>query len=159
MSTRSTLHLARPDDLTALLPMAAALHADRGAPDDPAHLTAALAPLLDGAPHGAVWLVGPRRAPVGFVTVSFGWSLDFGGMIATVEGIFVRPTVRGRGIASEALNLLAGRLREAGVHAILAETDADAGTDAGGTPPPAARLWARSGFQRRPARQRMVRAL
>ena len=59
------LHLAGPGDLDRCERMVAAYHALEGIQSDEAQRRAALEPLLDGSPHGAVWLIGPRMAPVG----------------------------------------------------------------------------------------------
>ncbi|EPX78468.1 GNAT family N-acetyltransferase [Salipiger mucosus] len=120
-----SLHLAGPEDLDRLLPLVAGFHAERGNEIDADHIGAALAPLLEGQPHGAVWLIGPRKAPVGYVAVSFGWSLQFGGLDATVNEIFIRAAVRRRGMGGEALDVLAKGLRDSGITALHIEVDRD----------------------------------
>lgn len=117
----SLLHLASEDDLERLLPLVAAFHAEMGYDTDAAHHRAAVAPLLEGSPHGAVWLVGPRRAPVGYVVISFGWSVEYGGLDGVVDEIYVRPAVRGRGMGFEALNGIARALKSGGVRALHLE--------------------------------------
>jgi ribosomal protein S18 acetylase RimI-like enzyme len=77
-----------------------------------------LQPLLDGMPQGAIYLIGPARAPLGYVVLSFGWSLPLAGMEARVEELYIRPPVRGRGIATEVLGSLPRALAQAGVKAI-----------------------------------------
>ncbi|WP_353472137.1 GNAT family N-acetyltransferase [Salipiger sp. H15] len=116
-----SLHLADAEDLERLLPMVTSFQAERQHEPDEAQLTAALTPLLAGAPQGAVWLIGPRKAPVGYVVVSFGWSLESGGMTGTIDQIYVRPAVRSRGMGSEALFQLTQALRQGGVTALQME--------------------------------------
>ena len=53
--------------------MVAAFHAEAGIAQDDAGRRAALAPLLEGSPYGAVYLIGPARAPVGYLAVCFTW--------------------------------------------------------------------------------------
>lgn len=120
-----SLHLAAPDDLTRLLPLVAAFHTEMGIERDDTVREAALAPLLAGSPHGAVWLIGPRKAPVGYIALSFGWSLEFGGLDAMVDELYIRPAVRQRGMGSEALNALAKGLKESGVRALHLEVSHD----------------------------------
>ncbi len=119
------LHLAGPGDAGRLMPMleAAANEAGRDPPD----ADHALAPLLAGDGLGAVWLLGPRAAPVGFVAVGFSWSLAAGGMVAQVDDFWIRPAVRGRGMGSEALSALLAALTEAGVRRILVRAEAGGG--------------------------------
>ena len=147
----SLLHLATPDDLPRLLPLVAAFHAEEGYDTDAAHHEAAIAPLLEGSPHGAVWLIGPRRAPVGYVVATFGWSVEFGGLDGFVDELYIRPAVRGRGMGGEALSLLCKALKEGGVRALHLEVDR--ANDA------AQRLYARTLFHRRERYMLMSRVL
>lgn len=124
----TALTLAREGDLDRLLPMVAARRAEAGAgpAPDPAAAAetarAALLPLLEGSPHGAVYLVGPARAPIGYVVLSFGWSVAAGGLTARIEEMHIRRAVRGRGIGSEVLGSLPRALGAAGLCAIEVET-------------------------------------
>lgn len=118
-----SLHLASPEDLPKLLPLVAAFHEHQGFGTSPEHQHDAVLPLLEGCPHGAIWLIGPRRAPVGYVVVSFGWSVEYGGMDAIVDELFVRSAVRKRGMGSDALNGLAKALKEGGIKALHLEAD------------------------------------
>ena len=121
----SLLHLATVEDLERIVPLVAAFHAEMGYDTDAAHHERAVLPLLEGSPHGAIWLVGPRRAPVGYVVISFGWSVEYGGLDGVVDEIFVRPPVRGRGMGFEALNGIAKALGASGVRALHLEVARD----------------------------------
>lgn len=121
MSTR--LHLAGPDDLDRLLKLTADFSAEMGMETDPEHRRKALMPLLEGSPHGAVYVIGPSKSPVGYVILSFGWSLEFGGMDGFVDELYIRPAVRGRGMASDVLYSLPKALKEAGLKALHLEVD------------------------------------
>ena len=118
-----SLHLAKPEDAPKLLAMVAAFHAEMGFDTDAAHHEAAIAPLLEGSPYGAVWLIGPKLSPVGYVVICFGWSVEFGGMDAFVDEIYIRPAVRRRGMGAEALNAMAATLKSNGVRALHLEVD------------------------------------
>lgn len=123
MST--ALHLAGPGDLDRLVPLVMAYHAFEGLSQAEEDTRAALIPLLDGVPQGAVWLIGPRAAPLGYVAIGTGWSIELGGMDAFVDEFFIRENVRGRGIGSEALSALARALRAEGVKALHLEVARD----------------------------------
>ncbi|WP_136442258.1 GNAT family N-acetyltransferase [Pacificoceanicola onchidii] len=116
-----SLHLAAEADAEKLLPLVAAFHAERGFGSDADHIAGAVAPLLAGSPHGAIWLIGPRRAPVGYICVTFGWSLEFGGLDGIVDELYIRPAVRKRGMGFEALNGIAKAMKDAGVKALHLE--------------------------------------
>lgn len=119
----AALHLAKPGDLDRLMALVAAFHAHQGIEQDETRTRAALEPLLEGSPLGAVYLVGPSVAPIGYVVVTFGWSIEMGGMDAFIDEIYIRESVRGRGIGTEALVSLAKALAGAGVMALHFEVD------------------------------------
>lgn len=137
----AALTLAKPEHLDKLLPLCLAFHTEEGITSTEDSRMAGLLPLLEGTPYGAVYIIGPVRAPIGYVVICFGWSVEFGGLDAMVDELFVRPNVRGRGIASEALTALPKALAPFGLRAVHLEVDRDNAA--------AQRLYARSGFRAR----------
>ncbi|WP_299637276.1 N-acetyltransferase [uncultured Ruegeria sp.] len=119
----AALRLARPEDLDRLMALVTAFHTEAGLAQDPDQTRNALTPLLEGIPHGCVYLIGPGRAPLGYIILTFGWSVEFGGMDGFVDEIYIRPAVRGRGIATEVLLALPKALSEAGLTALHLEVD------------------------------------
>ena len=119
----AALTLAGPDHLEKLDALVAAFHVEQGIDLPSERRRAGLQPLLDGIPHGAAYLIGSARAPIGYLVVTFGWSLEFGGLDGFLDEIFVRPGVRGRGIASEVLQALPRALAGAGLKALHLEVD------------------------------------
>jgi ribosomal protein S18 acetylase RimI-like enzyme len=117
----TALTLAKPDDLERILPLVAAFHAEGEIGTDEATRRAAILPLLEGSPHGAVYIIGPARAPIGYAVISFGWSIEFGGLDGFLDEIYIRPGVRGRGIGTEVLNALPKALGGAGMKAVHLE--------------------------------------
>lgn len=133
--------LAKPEHLDRLIGLVAAFHAEAGIEQTDEARRTGIAPLLDCIPHGVAYLIGPARAPIGYVIITFGWSVEFGGLDAIVDEIYVRPGVRGRGIASEALLALPNALSAGGVKAVHLEVDKDNQI--------AQKLYARAGFKPR----------
>lgn len=121
----TALNLAKIDDLDRLIPLVTAFHAEEGVELDEETRRTALLPLLEGSPHGAIYLIGPGRAPIGYIVVTFGWSIEFGGMDGLVDEFFIRPGVRRRGIGSEVLRQLPKALGSAGVKALHLEVAHD----------------------------------
>lgn len=149
MSTK--LHLAGAADMDRLLTLTAAFHAEMSIETDLELRRRALGPLLDGCPHGAIYLIGPQRAPVGYVIISFGWSVEFGGLDGFVDELYIRPAVRGRGMATDVLYSLPRALKDAGLMALHLEVDrADEATQ---------RLYRRAHFEPRPRYMLMSRKL
>lgn len=147
----AALHLAGPDDLEKILTLVEAFHDEMGISSSDDSRRAAIGPLLDGIPYGAVYLAGPTRAPIGYIVVTFSWSVQFGGMDGSIDELYVRPPVRGRGIATEVLIALPKTLAEAGVKALHLEVDrANESTH---------RLYARTRFQPRDGYMLMTKEL
>ncbi len=117
----TALTLAKPDDIDRIVPLIAAFHAEMNIDQSDAKRRAAVQPLLDGSPHGAIYIAGPVRAPIGYAAISFGWSLEFGGLDGILDEIYIRPGVRGRGIGSDLLSALPKALAGAGLCAMHLE--------------------------------------
>ena len=149
MST--ALHLATLDDLEKLLPLVADFHEGSGIDQSEEQRRDALSPLLRGEPYGAIYLIGPTRAPVGYVIITFGWSVEFGGLDAFIDELYIRPGVRGRGMGTDVLTALPNALSQAGVQAVHLEVDRNDDK--------AQRLYMRSGFDRRDRYMLMSRRL
>ncbi len=147
----AALHLAGIEDLDPLMRLVAAFHDEEGIAQSDTKREAALRPILEGSPHGAAYLIGPKRAPIGYVIVTFTWSLEFGGLDALIDELFVRPRVRGRGIGTEVILSLSRALAGAGVHALHLEVDRENTT--------AHRLYERAGFVTRDRYMLMTRPL
>ena len=138
----TAIHLAGADDIAPLLALMERFHVETALPHDDAHRRRAVAPLLAGSPHGAVWLIGPQRAPLGYVLIGFGWSVALAGREGVVDEVYIRPSVRGRGIGTEVLHAIAVALTGAGVRALHVRLDR--------VDTAAARFCARVGFAPRP---------
>ncbi|MCF7700350.1 GNAT family N-acetyltransferase [Loktanella sp. M215] len=141
--------LAGPGDADSVLDLMARYHTDAGLPHDDTHRATVVGPLLDGSPLGAVWLIGPKSSPLGYVMVTFGWSMGHGGMVGWLEECYIRPSVRGRGIGTEVLHAVAVNLGRAGMqamHAILPR----------GAEDEAARFCAKAGFRALPGVRMMT---
>lgn len=147
----AALTLAGPKHSDALMPLVATFHTEAGIESTAQSRMAGVQPLLDGIPHGVVYLIGPVRAPIGYIVISFGWSLEFGGMDGFVDELFIREGVRNRGIASEVLATLPRALADAGLKALHLEVAQDAEDTR--------RLYARAGFRPRDQYQLMTRSL
>lgn len=147
----TAIKLATPDDAPRLLALIAAFHTEYGIEMEDDARAAALSPLLEGSPLGAAWLFGPSLSPTGYVIITFGWSMELGGMDAFVDELYIRPNVRKRGIASEVLSAMSGSLRDVGVRALHLEVDReDEATQ---------RLYARAHFKLRDRYCLMTRTL
>lgn len=145
----AVLTLATSEHFDRLMPLVAAFHSEEGLTLTDQAREDGLRPLLEGIPHGAAYLIGPSRAPIGYIVVTFGWSIEFGGMDGFVDELYVRPGVRGRGVAGEVLISLPRALAGAGLKALHLEV--------GHKNENAARLYKRAGFELRDGYHLMTR--
>ncbi|UOA27076.1 GNAT family N-acetyltransferase [Pseudosulfitobacter sp. DSM 107133] len=147
----AALTLATSDHLDALLALVERFHDEEGIDSTPDSRHAGVAPLLDGIPHGAAYLIGPPRAPIGYIIICFGWSVEFAGMDGFVDELYIRPGVRGRGVATEVLMALPRALAQGGLKALHLEVDTTNDT--------ARRLYKRAGFKMRDGYHLMTQML
>ena len=117
----TAIRLVTFDDLPHLTPLVAAFHQEEGIVSDPKQRDRALIPLLEGSPHGAVYMIGPRNSPMGYVVFSFIWSVEFGGLEAMVDEVYLRHNVRGKGIGKSILKRLFRTMAAHGVHSLSLE--------------------------------------
>lgn len=149
MST--ALHIAKPTDLPKLMPLVMGFQTELGISREETAVERAVIPMLEGSPYGVIYLMGPARAPIGYLALTFSWSLEFGGMIGTIDEFFVRPAIRGRGIGTEVLSELAKTIGSADVKALFLDVDeADEKS---------IRLYSKAHFQPRTRFKTMVRQL
>ncbi len=71
------------------------------------------------------WLLEFESQVVGYVVLTFGFSLEYGGLDAYVDELFVKPEFRGCGFASQALGFLALECQKLNIVALHLEVDAD----------------------------------
>ena len=114
----AAITLAKPDDLDRLEGLVMLCHQEMGIDVSPNQRRQGLAHVLANSPHAAAYLSGPVRAPVGYLMLSFGWSLELMGHYCTIDQIYVRSGVRGRGIASEVMTKLTSMLKSTDIKSI-----------------------------------------
>jgi len=135
------LRLATEADTARLVELVRAYHASDGIESDAAELPAILRPLLTDSTKGRIWLIDFGGETVGYVAICFGYSIEFRGVDAFVDEIYLAPAFRGRGIGTQALSLAIDAARALGAHALHLEVDPDNAA--------AVRLYRRGGFAAR----------
>ena len=81
----------------------------------------ALVVLLRNSQFGLVWLVVDEQTPVGYVVVTFGYSLEFLGRDAFIDELFLIPSHRNRGWGKNILAFVEDQARAHEVRAIHLE--------------------------------------
>jgi GNAT superfamily N-acetyltransferase len=85
----------------------------------------AFALLLADERLGQVWFIQAGSQDVGHVVVTFCYSMEYGGLIAFVDDLFVQPAFRRAGLGAAALAEVREFCKTRGVRAILVETGRD----------------------------------
>ncbi|WP_280442747.1 GNAT family N-acetyltransferase [Nocardia brasiliensis] len=75
-------------------------------PFDSRAVYSAVVQLLEAPDLGQIWLVHARARPVGYATVTYGFSIEFGGKFALLDELYIRPVFRSRGLGRHALYVL-----------------------------------------------------
>lgn len=114
---------AAPTDLDLLLDLMRQFYAIDGYPFAPVVARGALADLIGDAALGRVWLILDGAVPVGYLAVTFGYSLEYGGRDAFIDEFFVRADARGRGLGTRALRFAIEECRHLGVRALHLEVE------------------------------------
>jgi GNAT superfamily N-acetyltransferase len=129
-----TFRRATLADLASLLAMQREFYAHEQYPFDEAVAAEAMGALIEDVSLGRMMIA----EDAGYLVVTFGYSLEFGGRDAFVDELYVLPSARGRGLGTEALALAEELCRDAGVRALHLEVEFENSE--------AKRLYARSGY-------------
>lgn len=130
---------ATSGDAEPLLPLIRDYYAEESYPFDESASRKALLGLLEHPEKGRAWLALRDGTVVGYVVLTLGWSLEYRGLDAFVDELYVIPGERGRGVGRKALEALLQACRELGVKALHLEVEKNK--------PEALALYRRVGFE------------
>lgn len=82
-----------------------------------------LAKLLHDESLGRVWLIQNSGEPIGYIILTFGYSLEFLGRDAIVDELYIREGHRGQGVGTRALQFVQDTCPALGVQALHLEVD------------------------------------
>lgn len=114
--------IAREDDAPLLLAFMQQYYVFDGHHWDEIRAREALLSLLRCSQYGLVWLVLDAETPVGYIVLTFGYSLEFLGRDAFIDEFFLLPSHRGRGWGKKTLAFVEEQARHNHVRAIHLET-------------------------------------
>ncbi len=117
----SPIRLARADDLALVASLMGEFYAESGYPLDATLARAALETLIEDASLGRLWLILSLEQPVGYIAVTFGFSLEFYGRDAFIDDLFIQPPFRGAGLGTRVLEAVERECRALGVRALHLE--------------------------------------
>jgi ribosomal protein S18 acetylase RimI-like enzyme len=102
---------ASPQDIPRLVELMVEFYAEAGYPLNRQRAAEAFTALVDDTRLGQVWLIEAgsgtgnetRRESVGYLVVTLGFSMEYGGRDAFVDDLFIKAAFRGRGLGTAAL--------------------------------------------------------
>jgi len=112
--------LATAADLQTLLELESAFYAHEGYPFDRARNEQSMRRLIGDASLGRLFVIGDGD---GYMVLTFGFSIEFGGRDAFVDELYVAPQARGQGLGNEALHVAERACAEAGVATLHLEVE------------------------------------
>jgi ribosomal protein S18 acetylase RimI-like enzyme len=77
--------------------------------------------LFEHAEHGTLVLIEDERVPLGYLVLTYGFSLEFGGRFALLDELYVRASFQGKGIGTAAMSFVEDLCRQSGMAAVRLE--------------------------------------
>jgi len=113
------------NDVPQLVTMMAEFYSDSPYVLNPRRATDAFNALLADERMGYIGIIQCNFTDVGYVVVTFCYSMTFGGRAAIVDDFFIEPAYRGRGLGKAAIEEVRSYCANHGVRAIHVETGGD----------------------------------
>lgn len=117
----TTIRRATPSDLDDLLGLVLEYSAVDGHEFEPTVARAGVEPILSDDTYGVIWVADEPDGLVGYAAVTWGWSIEVGGLDVVLDEIYVRR--QGDGIGSGLIAHLERDCVERGVRRIFLETE------------------------------------
>lgn len=121
----ATFRVAREADLGAVIAMMRDYYAEDGYTFSEAEARVVVGRLIRDSGLGRLWVAWAGESPVGYLAVTYGYSLEYRGRDAFIDEVYVVPSRRRRGIGAQAVALAESACREAGVRALHLEVERD----------------------------------
>jgi ribosomal protein S18 acetylase RimI-like enzyme len=110
------------EDAAALLEMARAFHREDGHPLS-AMGEAAIRQVARGEPLARCWIVRQRGNVSGYVVITLGYSVEYGGRDGYIDDLYLIPEVRGDGSGRHLLDFALEQARLLGIGVLHLEVD------------------------------------
>jgi ribosomal protein S18 acetylase RimI-like enzyme len=121
----TTTHNATLDDIPALVDLMQEFYAQANYPLDRHWAAASFSAFLQDDSLGAIWIVFQDSEPAGYVVLTIRFSMEYGGLDAFIDDLFIRPSYRRRGLGRAALSALFAECARRKVLAVHVEVSHD----------------------------------
>lgn len=116
---------ADPSDIPLILQMNKELNEFTGTVADTPRIERGLQKFIGRPDYGEVWLICEKDTAVGYMVLTWGFSLEFGGRDAFLDEFYIQEPYRGKGIGTHALTFAAEQCRLLEIEAIHLEVERD----------------------------------
>lgn len=114
---------ANPSDLTILLELMQEFYAYESRPFQRSRAKTALQQLLTQASLGQVYLAIVNGEVAGYIALTFGFSLEFGGRDAFIDELYLKESYRGQSIGRKTLEFVTEQCQIQQIQALHLEVD------------------------------------
>ncbi len=90
-------------DVETIVRFHIALNEYDGTVADPVRVRLGLQLLMNREDWGGIWLICADEEPVGYIVLTWGFSLEFGGRDAFVDELYIEEGCRGQGVGRQTL--------------------------------------------------------
>ena len=111
-------------DADALLAMARAFHNEAGHPLDPMG-EAAVVQIARGEPFARAWILSHGRTALGYVVITLGYSIEYGGRDGFIDDLYLIPEARGRGLGRKLLEFTLAEAAGLGITTLHLEVETE----------------------------------
>ncbi|MBE9003241.1 GNAT family N-acetyltransferase [Nostoc sp. LEGE 12447] len=116
-----TSSAASHSDIPLLVEMMTEFYAESNYLLDSQWATKSFTTILDRPDLGFIWLLRQSGYPAGYLVLTIRFSMEYGGLDAFIDDLFVREQYRRYGVASHGLSLLLAECRRRDVRALHVE--------------------------------------
>ena len=116
--------LLRADEADALVAMVRAHHADDDDPRSP-YFEAAIVQIAKGEPMARAWMVRHANRVVGYVVLTLGYSIEYGGRDGFIDDLYLIPEARGRGWGRIVVDFALSEAVRLGIRTLHLEVEAN----------------------------------
>lgn len=147
----SEMRQASPNDIPLLVGLMAAFYAEGGYDLNRVRAAGAFAAILADERLGYVWVIHAEQEDVGHIVLTLRYAMEYGGLIACLDDLYVRPDWRNQGLSTRALVDVRNFCQGRGIRALTVEVGHNNG--------PAQTVYRRAGFAEAADRQLLALAL
>jgi len=129
---------ATPGDIPLLVDLMAEFYAEASYALDHARAPGAFVAILADERLGYVWIIQAENHDVGHIVLTLKYAMEYSGLIACLDDLYVKPDWRNQGLSTGALTEVRDFCKQAGIRALTVEVGHNNG--------PAQKVYRRVGF-------------